>query len=159
MTTDKLFQHMAWANQQLIGGLLQLPDEALAAFVANPQWDVATILHHIVSAADWYVYRLTGRPATEFSKARRMPEVTPYLELAARFDEELRHAAQAPDGMLEYLRDGQPQVWPRSTILSQSIHHATEHRAQLVAALEARGFNGINLDDMDVWSFTARSNK
>lgn len=148
---------MAWANQQLIVGLMQLPDEALAAFVANPNWDVAEILHHIVSAADWYVYRLTSRPATEFRKARRMPEVTPYLELAARFDQELRVAAQAPDAMLEYLRDGQPQMWPRSTILSQSIHHATEHRAQLVAALEAKGFNGINLDAMDVWSFTAQS--
>jgi uncharacterized damage-inducible protein DinB len=41
----------------------------------------------------------------------------------------------------------------RSTILSQAIHHATEHRAQLAAALEAKGFNPVNLDDLDLWSF------
>ena len=37
----------------------------------------------------------------------------------------------------------------RSTVLSQAVHHATEHRAQLVAALEANGYTDINLDDFD----------
>jgi uncharacterized damage-inducible protein DinB len=41
----------------------------------------------------------------------------------------------------------------RSTILSQAIHHATEHRAQIAAALEAKGFTPVNLDDLDLWSF------
>ncbi len=41
----------------------------------------------------------------------------------------------------------------RSTILSQSIHHATEHRAQIASALEAKGFKPVNLDDLDLWSY------
>ena len=41
----------------------------------------------------------------------------------------------------------------RSTILSQAIHHATEHRAQIASALEAKGFTPVNLDDLDLWSF------
>jgi uncharacterized damage-inducible protein DinB len=41
----------------------------------------------------------------------------------------------------------------RSTILSQAIHHATEHRAQIAAAIEARGFSPLNLDDLDLWSY------
>ena len=154
LTTDKLFRHMAWANQQLIVGLMALPDAALGAFVANKDWPVAEILRHIVSAADWYGHRLIGKPETKFSAPRAMQELTEYLELAARFDEELRLAAQAPDAMLEHSNDGRPEVWARSTILSQSIHHATEHRAQLVAALEAKEFNGINLDRMDLWAFS-----
>ena len=40
-----------------------------------------------------------------------------------------------------------------STIVTQSIHHATEHRAQLIDALEFKGFKPINLDDIDLWSF------
>lgn len=56
--------------------------------------------------------------------------------------------------MLEHSNDGRPEVWARSTILSQASHHATEHRAQLVAALEAKEFNGINLDRMDLWAFS-----
>jgi len=41
----------------------------------------------------------------------------------------------------------------RSTILSQAIHHATEHRAQIASALEAKGFAPVNLDDLDLWEF------
>ena len=41
----------------------------------------------------------------------------------------------------------------RSTILSQAIHHATEHRAQIASALEAKGFTPVNLDDLDLWSY------
>jgi uncharacterized damage-inducible protein DinB len=41
----------------------------------------------------------------------------------------------------------------RSSILSQAIHHATEHRAQIASALEAKGFTPVNLDDLDLWSY------
>ena len=41
----------------------------------------------------------------------------------------------------------------RSTILSQSVHHATEHRAQIASALEAQGFVPVDLDELDLWSF------
>jgi uncharacterized damage-inducible protein DinB len=41
----------------------------------------------------------------------------------------------------------------RSTILSQAIHHATEHRAQIASALEAKGFTPVNLDDFDLWAY------
>jgi uncharacterized damage-inducible protein DinB len=41
----------------------------------------------------------------------------------------------------------------RSTILSQSIHHATEHRAQIASALEAKGFKPVDLDELDLWAF------
>jgi uncharacterized damage-inducible protein DinB len=41
----------------------------------------------------------------------------------------------------------------RSTILSQAIHHATEHRAQFAAALEAKGFTPLDLDEIDLWSY------
>jgi uncharacterized damage-inducible protein DinB len=37
--------------------------------------------------------------------------------------------------------------------LSQSIHHATEHRAQLASALEAKGFKPLDLDELDLWSY------
>ena len=41
----------------------------------------------------------------------------------------------------------------RSTILSQAIHHATEHRAQIASALEAKGFISVNLDDLTVTKY------
>jgi uncharacterized damage-inducible protein DinB len=38
-------------------------------------------------------------------------------------------------------------------LLVQAVHHATEHRAQLIDALESRGHQSINLDDIDLWAF------
>jgi uncharacterized damage-inducible protein DinB len=49
--------------------------------------------------------------------------------------------------------DGEKVKRWRSTILSQAIHHATEHRAQIASALEAKGFTPVNLDDLDLWSY------
>ena len=40
-----------------------------------------------------------------------------------------------------------------STIVSQMIFHAAEHRAQIVAALDKHGERSINLDNYDVWSY------
>jgi len=41
----------------------------------------------------------------------------------------------------------------RSTVLSQAIHHATEHRAQIASALEAKGFKPVDLDDISLWAY------
>ena len=41
------------------------------------------------------------------------------------------------------------------TILAQTVHHATEHRAQLLDALNARGYFPIVLDNAAVSSFEA----
>ena len=46
----------------------------------------------------------------------------------------------------------------RSTILSQSIHHATEHRAQIASALEAKGFKPVDLDELDLWAYEIETN-
>ena len=40
-----------------------------------------------------------------------------------------------------------------STILSQLIFHAGEHRAQIVAALDKHDERSINLDNFSVWGF------
>ena len=58
------------------------------------------------------------------------------------------------DIQLEFVNAEGDQVkrW-RSTILSQAIHHATEHRSQIASALEAKGFTPVNLDDLDLWSY------
>ena len=41
----------------------------------------------------------------------------------------------------------------RSTIVGQAIHHATEHRAQIAAALATNGIDAIDLDELDVWAY------
>ena len=37
--------------------------------------------------------------------------------------------------------------------VAEILHHATEHRAQIASALEARGFVAVDLDELDLWSY------
>jgi uncharacterized damage-inducible protein DinB len=73
---------------------------------------------------------------------------------AAAIDAALLEAVSLDDVQLEFTNYSGKLVkrW-RSTILSQAIHHATEHRAQIASALEAKGFTPVDLDELDLWAF------
>jgi len=43
-------------------------------------------------------------------------------------------------------------AFPRWVLVNQSVHHATEHRAQIAGALAANGITSLDLDAIDVWS-------
>ncbi|CAN2218635.1 DNA damage-inducible protein DinB [Candidatus Nanopelagicaceae bacterium] len=167
MDAAKLLKHMAWANQEIFSKVAELPDEALDAYAVNPEWTAREIMRHIASSATYYGYRLIDKDAlseaekTEWQvklEATHVPPVTMrdmnvILDRIAAADAELLRAASEPEGFVIHTMDGRTVSRARSTIISQSIHHATEHRAQLISALEAKGFVGINLDDFDLWYY------
>jgi uncharacterized damage-inducible protein DinB len=70
-------------------------------------------------------------------------------------DAELLDQAGMPDAPVTFADDDGPRTVMRSTLLSQACLHAAEHRAQISCALEASGFPGIDLDDLDFWAFEA----
>lgn len=162
--------HMAWANQEIIGKINELPKEALSAYAVNPEWTVGTILRHIGSASNWYVWRLLDRDAftseeKAFWDARLkdadeeaplMQDISNVLAILKDSDAWLLEQSLHPDADVPREFRGEQHVFKRSTILSQAVHHATEHRAQAVSALELRGFDSIILDDYDVWSYQIR---
>ncbi len=151
---------MAWANQRTISHVETLPEASLKAYASNPDWFVAEILHHIVDAADHYVNRMSGEPALSqpgqpcIAEIERLAALARLKEQAAVVDAALFECAALDDMQVEFTNNENKVVkrW-RSTILSQALHHATEHRAQIAAALEAKGFLSLNLDDLDLWSF------
>jgi hypothetical protein len=49
-------------------------------------------------------------------------------------------------------KDDPQNIRARSTVLGRSIHHATEHRAQIAGALVAHGITALDLDALDVWA-------
>lgn len=167
MDIEKLLKHMAWANQGILGKILELPDEALDAYVVNPEWTAREISRHIASSATWYGWRLLDKSNFSEADSARWQEILDETEIPAatsaeikKVMERLRKAdhilldeSRLPEGDVRREWKGEIIVRKRSTILSQAIHHATEHRAQLVAALEARGFTTINLDDYDLWNY------
>jgi uncharacterized damage-inducible protein DinB len=167
MDASKLLKHMAWANQEILSKVAELPDEALDAYLVNPEWTVREIARHIASSATWYGWRLLDKSNFSEADSSRWQEILDETEIPAatsaeinKVMERLRKADQIlleesrfPEGEVKREWKGEIIVRKRSTILSQAIHHATEHRAQLVAALEARGFTTINLDDYDLWNY------
>lgn len=156
----RLLAHMAWANQETVKHLQTLPEESLTAYATNPEWKVAEIIRHIVESGNFYVYRLTGSFPSEVDKSEQQPQNKSDLLLLAKkallVDTALIECEKLEDIEVEFVRnDGNKVKRWRSTILSQAVHHATEHRAQIASALEAKGFKPVDLDELDLWSFEA----
>jgi len=151
---------MAWANQKTIAHLQTLPEDSLAAFATNSEWHVAEIIHHIVDSADHYAFRISGAIALTkpgdpcIEDVLAIADLARVKEQAAIVDKALLECVKLDDIQIEFKNYSDKMVkrW-RSTILSQAIHHATEHRAQLASALEAKGFKPMDLDELDLWAF------
>jgi uncharacterized damage-inducible protein DinB len=164
ISLERLLAHMAWANQKTISHLQSLTEESLKAFATNPEWFVAEIIHHIVDSADHYAFRISGVPALTnpgdpcIDDVLKLSDLARIKEQAATVDKALFDCMKLDDIQIEFKNYEGKQVkrW-RSTILSQSIHHATEHRAQIASALEAKGFTPIDLDELDLWAFEIES--
>ena len=167
MELEKLLQHMAWANEGILTKVSELPDHALDAYIVNPEWSVREIVRHIASSASWYAWRLLDKSGfTEednqmWQKKLDLTEIQPAtsrdvltsISYAKAADALLLEAARLPEGDVHREWQGKMIIRKRSTILAQAVHHATEHRAQLVTALEYKGFTSINLDSFDLWNY------
>jgi uncharacterized damage-inducible protein DinB len=152
-TLDRLLRHMAWANAALIARLTELPVDTLSLASPRNEWTVVMILDHLVSAAGRYAARLEGglRPERAESPATTAGLVELAADCAA-YDARIRAQAAMPDGPAGFA--GQVSDLPaRSTVVAQAIHHATEHRAQIAAALATNGVNAIDLDALDLWAY------
>lgn len=158
ISMERLLKHMGWANQKTIEHLMTLPPEALQAFATNPGWKVSEIIRHIVESGNFYAFRISGNfPAEKFAdgfQPASHEDLKLLLNKAKSVDAALLACESLDDIQLEFKNYAGEQVkrW-RSTILSQSIHHATEHRAHIASALEAKGFAPVDLDELDLWSF------
>jgi uncharacterized damage-inducible protein DinB len=144
---------MAWANAVVVARLAELSDEALALAAPRNEWTVAKILVHIVNSAGGYAARLEGAPRPEsLGPPTAVAELARLAASCAVYDARIRAQAAVPDGPAESPDRGKvPRA--RSTVLGQAIHHATEHRAQIAAALATNGIDAIDLDALDVWEY------
>ena len=147
--------HMAWANQEVLKSVAKLPDASLNSYLTNPEWTVAKIISHICSAASWYVHRLEKGELVGIPALNKSSDVLVLAQLQNNLDRKLIEASSAEDRELTYVyqKTGERVTRWYSTILAQSVHHATEHRAQLVDALEFNGYQIIDLDELDLWAF------
>jgi uncharacterized damage-inducible protein DinB len=133
--------------------IIALPDEALNAYATDPDWTVSEILRHIASSSGGYGARLKSIDAEVLVRPKTMQELQVIAKQLLSNDAGLLELSNVGDEKITVIREGKTTHWMRSTIVTQAIHHATEHRAQAVCALEAKGFKAVNLDDYDVWGY------
>ncbi len=151
LLVDRLFRHMAWANNFLFDQLAALSPEQLKMTAPNDEWSAAEILEHLTGSR--YADLLDGRGYIPTEVPTTSTEVLALKELSAGFDARLRAAAQEVDGFVEFQRDGRTIRRSRQTILAQAIHHATEHRAQIAGIYSSHGLKIVDLDEIDLWAF------
>ena len=144
---------MGWANAGLFDRLAGLPDDSLALASPRNEWPVGRILAHLVDAADRYAARLEGavRPGDTDPPATAA-DLAGQASRCAAIDARLRVQAAAPDAPSPSWDPANP-VRRRSTVIAQAVHHATEHRAQIAAALATNGIDAIDLDALDLWAY------
>ena len=159
ISTNRLLRHMSWANQRVFSSIQSLPIEALDSYIVNPDWSAKHILQHIVSGSDWFAYWLTGADWHDIKLPHAMSEVAEIAQLLEKFDAVAIGESEKTDEFITRDVEGKLVTNLRSTVLSQTVHHATEHRAQLIDALECKGFKPINLDDIDLWHFESYENR
>lgn len=153
-TLDTLFRHMAWANANLLTVLQELPKDSYRLSLPHDDWTVAAIAEHLVQAAGGYARALDEvQSGYETHDPSAINDLSEMIAKCAQFDERLRVASMVPEGEVTRIRDGVEISRARSTVLAQSIHHATEHRAQIASILSLHQVPGIDLDEIDLWAY------
>lgn len=158
--TQKLLFHMKWANQVLFRFLLDADDDIYNLTAWDRGWSIHKIVNHLVVAQDRYVSRLSGLHTIEdkwepCTKAGMQNLATRSL----KNDEKLINLASIENKLLSFNQNGNVVNFHASTVLAQSIHHATEHRAQIDDILSFKGAVNLNLDSIDIWSFDRQINR
>ncbi len=149
-----LVAHHNWATRQLLGYCRQLDDATLATSVPGTYGSVIDTLRHLINAEGSYLYRLTGawaerpwamdEPADLATLTARAGLLATALEhfAAGDWDGDRPHEARGPGGERFEVAAG---VW-----LTQTIHHANEHRAHVCSVL---GALGLEPPDVSAWGY------
>lgn len=154
LNQEKLLLHMAWANQHVLEKLGQFNDEDWKLRLTKDDWTVQELANHIVLAAGGYAYRVSGTAVSTGLDQKMVIPLSDLQKYCAAADEILRIESHKSDEVNTYVRDGKNIDRSRSTIISQSIHHATEHRAQISDTLKVHGIRILDLDEIDLWAFS-----
>jgi len=127
---------MSWANQFVLDKLGQLTEEDWKLRLTKEDWSVQELANHIVLAAGGYAHRVSGIAVSTGLDQKMVIPLPDLQKYCAKADEILRIESHKSDEINTYVREGKNIERSRSTIISQSIHHATEHRAPLRSLLQ-----------------------
>lgn len=150
-TLSILFSHNLWANLQLLDACAGLTEEQLAASIPGSRGSIRDTLEHIATSEMGYFTRIsTGQrwQRPEDWTPMSLSDMTESLRKTGEGLIEWASKVQAED-VVEIDWDGTPRDVPKTTILTQVINHATEHREQVKATMTELG---IEPPDLSSWN-------
>ena len=156
ISLDLLLKHMQWANKEIYSEVSELDSKVLDYFVVDPEWKVKTIMLHIAKASNNYAQYLQGATeptSLDLEEPLNSDDIKFLIEKLYEIDQVLIDNQNIGDVDLTFITRRGEQTHKSSTVFSQMVFHAAEHRAQIVAALDKHNVRSINLDNYDVWSY------
>ena len=156
ISLDLLLKHMQWANKEIYSEVAKLDSEVLDYYVIDPEWKVKTILLHIAKASNNYGQFVSGVTETkplELEEPSSSDDIKVLTDKLYEIDQGLIDNQGIGDIDLTIKMRSGVKEHKSSTIFSQMVFNAAEHRAQIVAALDRHNVRSNNLDDYDVWSY------
>jgi len=156
----ELYRHKTWATLRLIAHCQGLAGEHLDATIPGTYGTVRDTLRHLVDSEEGYLSIVTRQPfrtkdaAAAFTRPDQMPDgPIPLDELAERIRrmgpqwETLAQDPHLPDQEVT-TTDGFRM--PAALPMAQAIHHADDHRTQVLSILGARG---LEVPELGVWEY------
>jgi uncharacterized damage-inducible protein DinB len=146
-----LLRHKNWATLKLIEFCQQLGQDDLEATIPGTYGTLIATLNHAVHSDADYLRMVEGAPEPTFPNESlqqlldRMRGLGPRWEAAAAVGDLHDREITLEDG---YRMRG-------SVPIAQSIHHADDHRTQVLSILGARGHA---VPDLDVWAWAEVEN-
>jgi uncharacterized damage-inducible protein DinB len=144
-----LYRHKTWATLRLIEHCRGLDDDQLNATIRGTFGSIRDTLRHLVDSEEGYFFQLTGERVSE-----PLPDgPVPLGELAERIRrlgprwEILSQDTEVPNREVTL---GEGWRTMGAVPMAQAIHHADDHRSQVLSILGARG---LDVPDLDVWSY------
>ncbi|MDQ3808884.1 MAG: hypothetical protein M3336_01185 [Chloroflexota bacterium] len=147
----ELLRHKTWATLRLIEFCQQLPPGHVAASAPGTYGSVSDTLRHLVAADQNYLRAFTSEDLG--------PPPPPEAGLEVLAD---RFRSNAPRWEAVFADASAPQREITGRLgtslgvapMAQSIHHADDHRTQVLTILGGRG---LEVPDLDVWAYGAEA--
>ena len=152
-------RHDIWANQHLLEHVRPLSAQQLQLTVAGTYGSIRKTLLHIVAADERYLRRI-GLPMDpvldeDGTAGATLDDIAVHLQKVGVAVEKLFAGEHVdPDLVIRDARRRDPADPPLLiatwVLLSQYVHHGSDHRAQIGTIL---GANGLPTADLDVWAY------
>lgn len=153
-------RHNIWATRELLAVCQGLDESHLQATAPGTYGSIMATLWHLVSSEAGYCARLTGEPFSWNRRTDVLPsvdELSGYVDdLEARWERFLAEPFDAERTFIVDWHDGHDRDVPAGIYLAQTLHHGSEHRAQVATVLTSIG---VEPPGWGLWEYAEATNR